>query len=111
MVTHTHHQTCRRSKLRHLAGDGVGARCGAGDVVESVGHGGVLHDVTGVDDVWARGRDLNLDLVTDACDLGAQTHLGQQLGDSLGGLTVRRKQNKHRSLTFDCNKEKSAVTK
>lgn len=83
-------QTCRR-KPRHLVGYGVGAWCGAGDVVETVGHGGVLHDITGVDDVGARWWDLNLDLVTDAGSLGAQAHPGQQLGDSLSWLTVRRK--------------------
>lgn len=44
------HQTCRR-KPRHLVGYGVGAWCGAGDVVETEGHGGVLHDVAGVYDI------------------------------------------------------------
>lgn len=78
----------------NLVGYGVGARCGAGDVVESVGYGGILHDVTGMDDVWACGWDLNLDLITNTCSLGEQAHPRQQLGDVLGWLTVRRRKNK-----------------
>jgi len=58
-----------------------------GDVVEAVSHGGVLHDVAGVDDVRARGRDLHLDLVPGAGGPRAQTHLGEQLGDALCRLT------------------------
>lgn len=89
-------QTCRANP-RHLVGYGVGARCGARDVVESVGHGGILHDVTSMNDIGACGRDLHLNLIADAGDLGEQAHPGQQLGDFLCWLTVRRRQSKHRS--------------
>lgn len=89
-------QTCRANP-RHLVGYGVGARCGARDVVESVGHGGILHDVTSMNDIGACGRDLHLNLITDAGDLGEQAHPGQQLGDFLCWLTVRRRQSKRRS--------------
>lgn len=70
--------------------DGVGERRGVRDVVEPEGHGGVLHDVAGVDDVGARGRDLDLDLVAGPRDLGAEAHLGQQPGERLGRLAVGR---------------------
>lgn len=90
LYTHTH-RTFKR-KPRHLVGDGVGAWRGAGDVVESVGHGGVLHDVTGMDDVWARGWDLDLDLVAGAGWLGEQAHPGEQLGDFLSWLADEKKQ-------------------
>lgn len=62
---------------------GVGARDGAADVVESVGHGGILNDVTGVDDVRAGGRDLDLDLVPHTGGVGQQAHPSQQLSDLL----------------------------
>ena len=75
-------KTCR-GKPRHLVGYGVGAWCCAGNVVESIGDGGVLHDVTGVDDIRACGRNLNLDLIADTCSLGEQAHPRQQLGDFL----------------------------
>lgn len=90
-------QSCRR-KPWYLVGYSVGVWRGAGDVVETVGDGGVLHDITGMDDVRACGRDLNLDLTTNTCGLGAQAHPGQQLGNFLSGLTVRRTGNKHCSL-------------
>lgn len=78
------HQTCtHRSKPRYLVGYSVGAWCGAGNVVETIGHGSILHDVTGVDDVRACGRYLYLDLVAITCSLGSQAHLGEQLGDFL----------------------------
>lgn len=70
----------------YLVSYGVGARDGAGDVVESVGHGGVLNDVTGVDDVRASGRDLNLDLVPHTGGARQQAHPSQQLSDVLRGL-------------------------
>lgn len=93
LLAHTQNNNARGGKKKHLVGNGVGARCGANDVVESEGYGGVFHDVTSVDDVGARGRDLNLDLITNTCRLGQQAHLGQQPGDSLGWFAVRRKQN------------------
>ena len=76
------HQTCTR-KPWYLVGYGVGAWCGAGDVVETIGNGGVLHDITSMDDVRTCGRDLNLDLITGPCGLGAQAHPGQQLSNFL----------------------------
>lgn len=79
----------------NLVGYGVCARRGAGDVVEAVGHGGVLHDVAGVDDVRAYGGDLYLDLVSVTGRLGVQTHPGEQLSDFLGRFADRRKENKH----------------
>lgn len=39
------------------------------DVVEAVRYGSVLHDVTGVDDIRACGRDLNLDVIALTADL------------------------------------------
>lgn len=70
----------------YLVSYGVGARDGAGDVVESVGHGGILNDVTGVDDVRASGRDLHLDLVPHPGGVRQQAHPGQQLSDLLRRL-------------------------
>lgn len=93
LVAHT-----RRRKPRHLVGYGVGAWCGTSDVVESVGHGGVLHDVTGMDDIRARGWDLDLNLITNTGRLGQQAHPSQQLSDFLSWLAVRRKENKRGSL-------------
>lgn len=76
------------SSSRYLVGDGVCARRGAGDVVEAVGDSGVLHDVTGVDDVRTGGRDLDLDLVADARRLGEEAHPGQELSDFICRLAV-----------------------
>lgn len=78
----------------YLVGYGVGARCGAGDVVETVGHGSILHDITGVNDVWASRWDLNFNLITNTSRLRTQAHPGEQLGEFLGRLTVNRKKNK-----------------
>lgn len=74
--------TCRR-KSRHLVGYGVGAWCGTSDVVESVGHGGVFHNVTRVDDIGACRWDLNLNLVANTGRLGEEAHPRQQLSDLL----------------------------
>lgn len=82
-------QTTRKKKHRNLVGDGVGPRCGAGDVVEPVGNSSVLHDVAGMEDVRACGRDLNLNLIADTSGTGAQAHPRQQLRDILGRLAVR----------------------
>lgn len=62
---------------------GVGARGGAGDVVESVGHGCILDNVTGVDDVRAGGRDLNLNLIPDTSGVRQQAHPREQLSNLL----------------------------
>lgn len=91
---HTHAE----EKPRHLVGHGVAAWCGASDVVESVGHGGVLHDVTGMDDIRACGWYLNLNLITNASRPGDQTHSCQQLSDFLRRLAVGIKKNKPGSL-------------
>lgn len=76
----------------------IGAWCGAGYVVETIGNGGVLHDITSVDDVWSRGWDLDLNLITNTSSLGAEAHPSQQLGNFLCWLTVRGKWNNHYSL-------------
>lgn len=55
--------------LSNLIGYGVRARRAPDDVVEAVRYGGVLHDVTGVDDISARGWDLNLDQIALTADL------------------------------------------
>lgn len=69
----------------------IGARCGAGYVVETIGNGGVLHDITSVDDVWSCGWDLNLNLITNTRSLGAEAHPSEQLGNLLCWLAVRDK--------------------
>lgn len=76
-------QTRAEGKPWHLVGYSVAARCGTSDVVESVGHGGVLHDVTGMDDIRACGWYLNLNLTTNTGRLGEQAHPSQQLSDFL----------------------------
>lgn len=68
---------------RYLVSYGVGAGDGAGDVVEPVGHGGILDDVTGVDDVRASGRDLDLDLIPQPGGARQQAHPRQQPSDLL----------------------------
>lgn len=84
--------TCLETrKAAYLGGYSVGAWCGTGDVVETIGDGSILHDVTGVDDVWTGGRDLNLNLIADTGTSGAEAHPGEQLSNSLSGLTVGRK--------------------
>lgn len=76
---------------RHLVGNGVGPRSGAGDVVEPIGNSSILHDVAGMEDVWACGGHLNLDLIADTSGMGAQTHPRQQLREMLCGLAARWK--------------------
>lgn len=78
-----------KNNSKHLVGDGVGPRRGAGDVVETVGDGGVLHDVAGVEDVWSRGGHLDLNLIADASGARAQAHPRQQPSEILGGLAAK----------------------
>lgn len=67
----------------YLVSYGVGVRDGAGDVVESVGHGGILDNVTGVDHIRASGRDLNLNFIPHPRGVRQQAHPGEQLSDLL----------------------------
>lgn len=92
MIFNYTQQTSRKKKTsRHLVGDGVGPRSGAGDVVEPVGDSSILHDVAGMQDVWACGRHLNLNLIADTSGMGAQAHPGQQVREMRGGLAARWK--------------------
>lgn len=77
--------------LSNLIGYGVRARRAPDDVVEAVRYGGVLHDVTGVDDIRACGRDLNLDQIALTADLWPQTHSGQQLSDAFCWFTEKQR--------------------
>lgn len=74
----------------NLIGYGVHARRAPDDVVEAVRNGGILHDVAGVDDIGARGRDLDLDLIALTADLRLQTHPGQQLSDPFCWFTEKQ---------------------
>lgn len=88
----------------YLVRYGVGAGDGAGDVVESVGHGGILNNVTGVDDVRAGRRDLNLDLIAHPGGLRQQAHPGQQLSDLLSRLAEGNRQLRYETVLniFTC---------
>lgn len=76
-------------KTRHLVGDGVGLRRGAGDVVEPVSNSSILYDIAGMEDVRACGRDLNFNLITNTSGTGQQAHPRKQLRNILGRLAVR----------------------
>lgn len=73
-------------------------RDGAGDVVESVGHGCILNNVTGVDDIRAGGRDLHLNLIPDTSGARQQAHPGEQLSDLLSGLAEGEANNRYKKV-------------
>lgn len=68
-MTHTDTQLEKKNP-RDLVGYGVGTRCGARDVIESIGNSSILHYVAGMNDVRACGGDLNLNLITDTSRSG-----------------------------------------
>lgn len=82
---------------RYLVSYGVGAGDGAGDVIKSVGHGGILNNVAGVDDIRASGRDLNLDLIPHTSGVRQQAHPSEQLSDLLCWLAERDRQRRLRN--------------
>lgn len=67
----------------YLVSYSVGARDGAGDVVEPVGHGCILNNVTGMDDIRAGWRNLNLYLIPNTSGMGQQAHSSEQLSNLL----------------------------
>lgn len=76
----------------YLVSYGVAARDGADNVVEPVGHGCILNNVTGVDDIRAGGRDLNLNLIPNTSGVRQQAHPSKQLSDLLSWLAEGKRQ-------------------
>lgn len=91
-VTHTCTKQ-QQARPSYLVSYGVGAWCGADYVVETIGNGSILHDITRVDDVRSCRWYLNLDRIANTSSLGAQAHPSEQLGNFLCWLTVRGKWN------------------
>lgn len=65
-------------------GGAASGRC-AGEVVEAVADGKILHDITLVQNIGARGRDSNVEeVLVGGRGLGNVSHLGEELAEVLG---------------------------